>query len=392
MLRGIIFDMDGVIINSEPVHFKIWEETLAARGIRLDWEIYKPCIGATINVLMEILHKNYGIDREDESLIEEMKVNKERTIKEQGIPPVEGAVDLIRRLKSQGFHMAVASSSPMYYIKQVMHALQIETCFDVLVSGEYVKHPKPAPDIFWEAAKRMDLSPEECLVIEDSGNGCKAARAADMICAAYYNPDSGEQNLGPAHVVMEGYEEIDRSFLEKVYCHGRHIPYTICETERLILKEMTEKDIPVLISIVKEDEEFKDAVIDVEEEIRNFASYRRYMYEMCDMGYWLILEKEGGTIIGSVGFEPKLWNQKDTVVELGYQIACDKRRQGFAYEACRAALEQAENRGADHIYCRIRKENTASIKLAEKLGFTVAEGDQKDFGDSIRIFRYACGQ
>ena len=92
------------------------------------------------------------------------------------------------------------------------------------MSGEQVKNPKPAPDVFLETAKQMGLDPEECLILEDSANGCRAAKAAGIVCIAYFNPDSGKQDLSSADMVIEGYEEIDTAFLEKVYCHGRHLP------------------------------------------------------------------------------------------------------------------------------------------------------------------------
>ena len=73
MLKGIIFDMDGVLINSEPVHYRIWKEALLTRGIELDYEVYKPCIGSTLGFLMNLLHETYGIDREDKALVDTMK-------------------------------------------------------------------------------------------------------------------------------------------------------------------------------------------------------------------------------------------------------------------------------------------------------------------------------
>ncbi len=82
--------MDGVLINSEPVHYRVWKQTLAARGIELDYEIYKPCIGSTNGFLMDILHDNYGISRDDEELVKTMKQIKEQVIKEEGFPMIEG--------------------------------------------------------------------------------------------------------------------------------------------------------------------------------------------------------------------------------------------------------------------------------------------------------------
>lgn len=102
------------------------------------------------------------------------------------------------------------------------------------------------------------MKSKECLVVEDSQNGCKAAKAADMTCMAFYNPDSGKQDLGLASVVVEGFEEIDKSFVEKIYCHSRHIPALVCETPRLLIREMKKEDIPRLMEICAQ-ETSKDA-------------------------------------------------------------------------------------------------------------------------------------
>lgn len=89
------------------------------------------------------------------------------------------------------------------------------------------------------------------------------------------------------------------------------------------------------------------------------------MYELCDMGYWAVIEKQSGKIIGRVGIEPKIWNQGRSVVELGYLIDEAYQRQGYGYEACHAILLEAKERGAKYLYCRIHSENKSSIALAK---------------------------
>ena len=181
MLKGIIFDMDGVLINSEPFHYQVWKEALKKRGITLDYEIYKPCIGSTVQVLMQILHEHYGVDEKDDSLPLEVKSLKQEMIEKQGYPPLIPYVkDMLERFHEAGYQMAVASSSPQAYIENVTSYWGISPYFQVLVSGEHVEHPKPAPDIFLKTADILGLLPEECLVIEDSENGCRAAKAAGM--------------------------------------------------------------------------------------------------------------------------------------------------------------------------------------------------------------------
>ena len=394
MLKGIIFDMDGVLINSEPFHYQVWKEALKKRGINLDYEIYKPCIGSTVQVLMQILHEHYGVDEKDDSLLLEVKNLKQEMIEKQGYPPLIPYVkDMLERFHEAGYHMAVASSSPQEYIENVTSYWGISPYFQVLVSGEHVEHPKPAPDIFLKTADILGLLPEECLVIEDSENGCRAAKAAGMTCMAYYNPDSGKQNLQTASVVVEGFEEIDAIFANKVYCHHHHLPALVCETERLLIKEMEERDIPRLMEICAQ-ETSRDACEGIAkpltEELEGFVDYRTYMYELCDMGYWCVIKKDTGEIIGRAGIEPKYWDNRKTVVELGYVIDENFRHQGFAYEACKAILQVAGERGAVYLHCRIKKDNQPSRQLARKLGFVKTDEHILQDSEDMEIWRYTC--
>lgn len=394
MLKGIIFDMDGVLINSEPFHYQVWKEALKKRGINLDYEIYKPCIGSTVQVLMQILHEHYGVDEKDDSLSLEVKNLKQEMIEKQGYPPLIPYVkDMLERFHEAGYHMAVASSSPQEYIENVTSYWGISPYFQVLVSGEHVEHPKPAPDIFLKTADILGLLPEECLVIEDSENGCRAAKAAGMTCMAYYNPDSGKQNLQTASVVVEGFEEIDAIFANKVYCHHHHLPALVCETERLLIKEMEERDIPRLMEICAQ-ETSRDACEGIAkpltEELEGFVDYRTYMYELCDMGYWCVIKKDTGEIIGRAGIEPKYWDNRKTVVELGYVIDENFRHQGFAYEACKAILQVAGERGAVYLHCRIKKDNQPSRQLARKLGFVKTDEHILQGSEDMEIWRYTC--
>lgn len=394
MLKGIIFDMDGVLINSEPFHYRVWKETLKERGVDLDYDIYKDCIGSTMGFLMGLLHKHYGISFQDSSLVREMRKKKEELMKKEGYPPLIPYVkELLQKLARQGYRMAVASSSPQLYIEEVTRHWEIGQYFDKLVSGESVEKPKPAPDVFLKAAGELGLRPEECMVVEDSENGCRAARNAGITCMAYYNPDSGKQDLGSAYMVIEGYEEIDSAFMEKVYCHSHHLPAVVCETDRLLIREMKKEDIPRLMEICSQ-ETSRDACEGVakplSEELEGFDAYRSYMYELCDMGYWSVLKKDTGEIIGRAGIEPKFWNRKKTVVEMGYIIDEKYRRQGYAYEACQGIIQESAKRGAVYLHCRIKSGNKASVNLAEKLGFQKIEYHLEDDGDDMEVWRYTC--
>lgn len=206
-MKAVIFDMDGVLVNTEPLHFRCWQKVFGDEGIDLDYEIYKACIGSTMTYLLQLIRENYGKTFKDKQVIfDRMAAQKERLIREEGYPKLPGLEQVVQKLHAQGYLLAVASSSPVYHIDQALRKLEIADCFAVKVSGENVAHPKPAPDTFLIAAEHMGLLPEECLVVEDSTNGGRAAAAANMPCVWFHNPDSGEQAIPQAVMELTSWE------------------------------------------------------------------------------------------------------------------------------------------------------------------------------------------
>lgn len=212
MITTVIFDMDGVLFNSEPIHYKVWKQLFAEEGLEIDFEHYKGCIGSTVKRLFELMLEGYGRDFfNDTSLPNRFHEAKGKYLKENGIPIIPGVKELLTALKEKGYRLAIASSSPQAYIELCTKKTGIFEYFDVLFSAERVARPKPAPDVFLAAARQMNVSPEECLVVEDSENGSRAAKAAGMYCMGFYNPDSGNQDLSAADQIFDSYEV----FLEK---------------------------------------------------------------------------------------------------------------------------------------------------------------------------------
>lgn len=207
-IKAVLFDMDGVLINTEPLHYRMWKETFRGRGLEIDYDVYKGCIGATDAFLMELILNNYGRDfRNDKNLSKERAVIEKRIIEEEGFPEMPGVEEMLRRLYEAGFLLAVASSSPPERIHDAMNYIGAGQYFSLLNSAENVAHSKPAPDIYLDTAKRLGAAPEECIVLEDSENGSIAAVSAGMICVGLNNPDSGEQNLERAAVIIRTLQE-----------------------------------------------------------------------------------------------------------------------------------------------------------------------------------------
>lgn len=216
-IKAVLFDMDGVLINTEPLHYRMWKETFRNRGLEIDYDVYKGCIGATDAFLMDLVRENYGRDfRSDKKIHEERAVIEKRLIKEEGFPEMPGVIEMLRRLREAGFLLAVASSSPYVRIREAMGYIGAERYFSVLNTAENVAHSKPAPDIYLDTAGKLGVKPEECIVLEDSENGSIAASSAGMICVGLDNPDSGSQNLERAKVIIESLQEFTPELIESL--------------------------------------------------------------------------------------------------------------------------------------------------------------------------------
>lgn len=220
MLKAVIFDMDGVLVDSEPLHYEVNKITVLERfGIKLDYEYYKQYIGTTVMAMWEKIIKDFSIEgytaKELFDLSEEVK---ERLVDEKGYPEVPGVVSFIKSI-SKKYKLAVASSSALVNIEKNVDKLGIRADFDALVTGLSVKNPKPAPDIFLKAAMELGVNPNECIVIEDSCNGVRAAKAAGMASIGFLNQGFGEQDLSAADYLFEAFDNIDDGFLEMVHSH-----------------------------------------------------------------------------------------------------------------------------------------------------------------------------
>lgn len=224
MLKGVIFDMDGVIINSEPQHYEAYVMFCKDYGVEFPYDEYKGFIGSTHAKVCQYMKEHFQIPVTEDKMQEKLREYREYLIETKGYEEIAGIKELIKDLHQNGMKLAIASSSPEKEIQKVVETLGIALYFTKLVSGETVEHPKPAPDVFLKAMRELELSQDECIIIEDSGNGVKAAKAAGIPAIGFYNPDSGEQDLSQASIVVEGFEEVDYDFVEKTYQRAHSIP------------------------------------------------------------------------------------------------------------------------------------------------------------------------
>lgn len=376
MLKGVIFDMDGVLVNSEPLHYKAYYMVMEELGYEYPYQEYKRFIGSTNEKIIEDIKRKYNIALTYEEFLRKVNKNKKFLLSVNGYERIEGIPALLGSLSEAGLTLGVASSSPEKTIFSITASFDIQKYFKKLISGEHVKDPKPAPDVFLKAMKELGLKPEECIIIEDSTNGIKAAKAAGVTCIGYANPDSGNQDLSEAFYVVEGFEEIDYDFILKVYQRSKGLPWKIAETERLILRELTLEDMDDLYEVYAEPgvtEYLENLYEDREKEKEFTEAYIKNMYGFFEYGLWAVIEKSSGKLIGRVGLSNREIDG-NLEIELGYVIGGPYQRKGYGLEACQASLSYAVSKfKPSKINCFIQKGNMPSVKLAEKLGFSFIE-------------------
>jgi len=204
--KGVIFDMDGTLIESTQADYLAWKRLFADYQKLLSYEDYFPLLGAKSAVVVQsrlLLNEQQA----KFALAKKLKYFTE-IISQNGIQPVPFAVKLLQQLQQYDLKIALATSSRRKKMKMVLKLTGLLPYFEVIVTGEEVSRSKPAPDIFLMAAKKLDLTPIECLVIEDAINGIKAAKNAGMKCIAITTTHSAEM-LQEADLIIDTYEAVN---------------------------------------------------------------------------------------------------------------------------------------------------------------------------------------
>lgn len=180
-IKAVLFDMDGVIFDTEREYLKEWEVIFKKYGYKMKKEIYISVMGRGRKKVKEIFKEKFGEDLPiDKMYIEKDKMLKE-AVENNKVPLKEGALELLEFLKENGYKIALATSAKRARVNiQVSHA-KLENIFDAIVCSEDITNSKPDPEIFLKAAEKVCVNPENCIVIEDSEAGIKAAFNAKMM-------------------------------------------------------------------------------------------------------------------------------------------------------------------------------------------------------------------
>jgi beta-phosphoglucomutase family hydrolase len=206
MLRAVIFDWDGVVVDSSAHHERSWEVLATKRGLPLPPDHFKRGFGKKNNVIIPDL--GWAADpTEVDALAHEKEEIYRAMVREKGIEPLPGVRELLAGLREKGIPCAIASSTERANLDLPLDLMGLRDFFQVIVSGEEVIHGKPDPAVFLVAAKRLGIVPADCVVIEDALVGIEAAKRAGMAVLAVATTNPLEA-LGSADAAIGSMAEV----------------------------------------------------------------------------------------------------------------------------------------------------------------------------------------
>lgn len=208
VIEAVVFDMDGVLLQSEEVWDAVREEYVRERGGRYDAEVQRAMMGMSSTEWSRYLHDVAGV-ADDPAEINAEVVCRMLDAYKENLPLIPGAVDAVRRVAGE-FPLGLASSSNRELIDTALEQAGLAPYFAATVSSEEVAHGKPAPDVYLESARRLGIDAKRCVAIEDSHGGIRSAKAAGMRVVAIPNASypPGDEALAQADVVLGSLSEL----------------------------------------------------------------------------------------------------------------------------------------------------------------------------------------
>lgn len=209
MFKAAIFDMDGVIVDTEPLHYKAYHLMFKEVGIEVSAELYESFTGqSTLNICKRLV-EHFKLSLMPDQLVRAKRSYFIDLFNNDGeLDLIEGVLDLMKDYHNNGMMLIVASSASMDNINRIFKRFDLNQYFSYKFSGADIKQSKPHPEIFLKAAKASGYPKEACFVIEDSTNGIKAAHSAGIYCVAYKSYHSTGQDYKLADTVITDYKQI----------------------------------------------------------------------------------------------------------------------------------------------------------------------------------------
>lgn len=208
MLKAVLFDMDGVIVDTEPLHRKAYHHMFDDVNIIVNEDLYASFTGqSTINICKRLVD-HFDLNEAPEDLVRLKRKHYKYFFDNDDLGLIEGVLDRIQDYYNNNVTLVVASSASMLGINQIFERFDLNKYINAKFSGADLKKSKPHPEIFLKAAASTGFSTSECLVIEDSTNGIKAAHSAGIYCIGFKSPHSSHQDYSLANKIITSFEEV----------------------------------------------------------------------------------------------------------------------------------------------------------------------------------------
>jgi HAD superfamily hydrolase (TIGR01509 family) len=216
MLKAIIFDMDGVLVNSEPLHRKAYFNMFEEFNLNVSNRLYESFTGKSTSAICKELCEIFDLSISHEKLMfSKRKHFKTIFDNDPEFQMIDGALNLIKNYFYNNLTLILASSASMTNINRIFKKFDLDKFFKAKISGADLKESKPNPEIFIKAAKLSGFNKSECIVIEDSTNGIIASKLAGIYCIGYNSPNSKNQNYDKADLIISNFNNIRFDYLNK---------------------------------------------------------------------------------------------------------------------------------------------------------------------------------
>lgn len=212
--KAVIWDMDGVIVDTGRYHFRAWQEAFRKRGVTFTEEAFRRNFGQRNDTIVRVTLGKDTPQTEIDAITRE-KESYFRSIVKDNIRPLPGAVALLKSLAENGFKVGLASSAPVENIELLTTTLGIRDCFQAIVSGREVAEGKPNPQGYLLAAQKLGVAPKNCVVIEDAVAGLAGAKRAGMHCVAVTTTHP-RTSLAEADLIVDTLEKVSIADLERL--------------------------------------------------------------------------------------------------------------------------------------------------------------------------------